>query len=383
MVKYDERGRIIRVTYLRCEDICNSDDEKFACIEIDFSNRGREKRKLYNEYGQSIYKNLGIDYIVYSFDDTGKLASKSFYDKNQRKVKDESGTAQYVYSYETNSEKAVNVFRLNAKGDTITTKDSIYMVRYRLIEDDYIGETEYIYKEDNNNERVTLIKAEYDENYNLNKVSFFDKNNNLVEDKSTGSAVREFKYDRNGNKIYLANYNKDMQLSDNKITGYAIQERFYNEYSALLKMVNRKSDKSMSQVFEYKVSGTPLRVSFLDSTSNYIINPDEGFAILQHIIDEKFDNILEVRFLDQNENLIEPEKYGYAIQKAIYDEQGYLAEERYLGTDMKPRFCKKRGFSRIVYRFNEKGNQLEPLKYDCEGNLIDNKQPVDSSNISG
>jgi len=315
-------------------------------------------------YGKSSYKR-------YVFDQFGNQAQTIFQKKNNK-------TKQYntiKYFKHDHSGNLIEVGVLDADGKITYSKHGIAKVKMKY---DFRGlaiETSYHVVDGSliNQVRKSFAKiyTTLDSEGNMIKQQYYDSNNELTIDKSTGCAVIEVFYDSSqlevGRKCY--GKNKELKLNSENVAEYRLirdgnKAKKIEHYDVEGKLTK---DKHGSAIIRSKFDsrGNRIEETYHD-VNDSLIEINESYAKETSILDSR-GNMIELSFWDKNEEVVL--KRGVAKYKWLYDDSGREIESSFFGMNNQPALVNGGGYHRKVTEYSREKGFIITEKYFSKENV--------------
>jgi len=180
---YDEKGKLIKVEYLKSGKLQNDPYFGVARIIIEYS-EGYEKRIFQDAKGKPKANSDGVYSIRLKLDENNNPISLFNYDKEGNLTEDKYGVAQYLWTLDKKGWRIKSI-RIDKDGERITDNNGYYELRWK-----------------------------YDGKGNIIERSNHGKDGQLLEGKD-GVAITRMKYDENGNTIEERYFGTDEALFNN------------------------------------------------------------------------------------------------------------------------------------------------------------------------
>jgi antitoxin component YwqK of YwqJK toxin-antitoxin module len=299
--EYDDRGKIIKESYFNENSVPEADtngvsmikylyDERNNLIQGDYFNTSGNKQPnsqgivgFRNSYDSRnnivealyIYENGDIAIDLYFYNNKNQLGERRYYDPGNETIINIPGDITIHWKYDVKG-NIISETYINENGELAANLHGV--AKYEYLYNDRNTKTEVLCYNINNqlvvveNDGVARIVFEYSNKNNLIKISFFDKDNFLI-DTPFGYAIEQYFYDDNSNRVKTLYFSKTKNLVKNHL-GFASIEMIYD--------LNRNT----------------VAVIFRDEYGYFVENED-GFAICNWVYDRN-GNVIESYGFDAN-----------------------------------------------------------------------------------
>ena len=290
---------------------------------------------------------------------------------------------RYEVSYNDDGYVTNELYYRDAWNTPISDKDGFYGKRYE-VDNNGVVTAEYGINYDGNveanREGIYKLQLNYDNNYNLIKEEFIDKNNNLIYiGNDYGYSYIERGYDKNGNLIKKSFFDENNQSIKSNYFGsaslvYNIDNRgnitnitSYDENNNLFLQppVYRSISYSMHNMI-YDDKGNVIEGSFYDNNTNKYIT-----ELKYHQYKIKYDNndnIIQESYYNQNNNLTATYNQ-YAIIKKEYNDNYNLIRESYYNINDEP-VSQIEEYHLIEYKYDNYNRIINKKYFDTNNKLI-------------
>ncbi len=352
---YDEKGNLLRVTYLDGEGRHTYDSNGSFGISLEYDGRGRVKAETaLDERGQPILTTLGIARLALEYDDHGNIALASFFDEKQRPTRRVGGIARMAWKYDEEGNRIEESY-LDAGGQPLRAQNGFARKQLRydprrdvVVEEAYFDERGHPAY---NDEGIARWRSEHDPGKRVEKLLYLDQAGEPMLS-LRGAAQKWARSDELGNVVeesYHGFQAEPVAIS----AGYATLATTYNE------------------------RGTPTRVSYFDPNGQPAwVRHDEkdqrGQTILEISgcagVEKTYDTrgyLSELTCLDDQGRPTRSAE-GHTTVKLHHDERGYRIGKSFLDADRNP-FAGPDGIARIRWRCDRFGNPIEETYFDPSG----------------
>lgn len=393
VTKYDSIDRIVFNAKYYFEHTLKFDEDTWGATKVEYPNDSTELQYNINAYNKLFNDTNGSAIIKSFFDKKGQTIKSEFFDKFKNYAKPKNGVVKNLYKYDDNGNEIESI-SLDSLGNYKSFQEDVAIVRWNYDDNNNKIKTTYFkndnelanaykeatynfytYNEDNKLiqrryfninmepimfddafktkfymnskgndtliefydindkliEGVSSIKYKYDKLDNVILESYFDNNNELINN-SNGVRVICYKYN-NKNSIVQEYYLDANNQITNNTSGYAYIERTLNENGEIItesffdKYKKPASGKNgfHKVVFEYNEADSTIKESRYDIHNNYKENKD-GIAVFE-FIRAKSGLIKQEKFYNKNGELTENSS-GNAIINYKYSLNGlyYLGQ---------------------------------------------------------
>ena len=295
-----------------------------------------------------------------------------------------NSTVRYKAEYNENGYITNELYYKDSWNTPISDKNGFYGKQYEVDESGVITAEYGINSNGNiipNKEGIYKIKYTYDDNYNLIKEEFTDKNDNLIYidgyDYGYSYIIRD--YDINGNLIKKSYFNENKQriLKDNYKPSYIVYNIDrrgnttniinYDENGKLFLDINYEQIQYHTCSMLYDNRGNIIETSFYNLSNDEYVSPISS-SKYKMIYDEN-NNIIEKSYYDKDNNLVNCFN-KYSILKMKYDSNYNLIEESYYNTNKEPTVYRNNNYHKIEYEYDDYNNLIEKRYFDIDGKLV-------------
>jgi len=249
-------------------------------------------------------------------------------------VKDCSGKVLYVKSY--NDKLNTMAFQYNDEHGTERTISNQTVSYERLLENN-----------NSNNGRISRWWIEYDEKGYTISIKYAGLDNSLVCDEN-GIYGRKFIRDKKGRITEIHYIGQDGKPQPTK-WGLGIKKFYYDNDDNWIKA-------------EYLTIDSKPAYDDYDGVSVFVMEYD------------KYGNVIYALHQAPDGTLMYPKKNSIAGTHHIYDNKGLEIRTEYLGTDKKPMFVAREGYSIIEREYDKNGYETKQMFFDPNG------KPTETSN---
>ena len=144
-------------------------------------------------------------------------------------------------------------------------------------------------------------------------------------------------------------------------------DSIHNSNGQLIKLIFENENNVFKQAYEtydYDEKGNLVRQTTFDKDGNLKAGYSD-IAIYEYDFDTN-NNEIEIRYIGEDKKPVQMEYTGPAIIKKKYDKKNRIIESRFLNG--KGKLIK--GFCRIEYDYDKKGNLSAEYHYDKKGKII-------------
>ena len=369
--EYDKRGNTTRTSFYKADGKtpCLS-NEGIAGWENTYDERGNWTERRFFDTKGGLVMSPAVHYarVVYTYDDNGNLSSERYYNAQGSLTSVDDGKAGNDYVCDkrgnvleeraigTNGGPAPGWATLKKKYDKYNnvTEIAVFDGKGAAVNGQGVHRYEYAYNSRNQQteerhygtdgspclhktELWASVKAEYDNRGNIVKRSYYGTDGKPCRIKEGWSSAT-YEYDAFGHPVKQCFFGTDGKPSNPK-------------------------DMVPVGLAKYDKWGNLVYIAAQDGKGNYIVNPNEGYAICRSEFDNKA-NMLEQSYYDVNDKPMKG-KDGYHKVKYKYDDAGNRTEEAYYGTDGKPMMVN--GVHMEKYTYDEHGNNTVFALYGTNG----------------
>jgi hypothetical protein len=279
-----------------------------------------------------------------TFDYTGLVTTRLFFNNNEQAVKDATGAYGLHYDYNDQG-LIIRLQYIGIDGDSISI-NGVHTRAYTRDEYGNIAAKSWLDKHNKrilNKEGYARTTTTYDSHGNLIEKTYFDSDNHITVHKD-GFSRATARYDTQGNQI-------EQQFLDEN--GNPILHKW-----GFARVALTYDDRGNAIEWRYFNAGNQPTLR-----NNRFSRIRFAYDALGNKIGEQYFGLNNTPILHQN---------GYARYTAKYDTQGNRLEETYFGIDDKPTLS-KRGYARIRSIYDHKNNQIQRNYFGTNGEPILNQ----------
>jgi hypothetical protein len=337
--RVDTAGNLAQLSFSGADGKLCYNNNGLSSIRFHYSSKGYLIGEEYRDLqGHPCFSRYGYAITKMKRDESGNESEHSVYDNKNLPINGLSGAFMYKVDHdEKNRPVKLAYFSKNGKPCVNLEGYSVVALKYdehnRIIEGTYYDVNG---KRCLSNEDCSMISCTWDDNGNIISRAYYDSY-----DKPCLNRGMFFKfineYDTRGNLISTRYFNADGKPSPT-VKGISKEVFEYNSVGNLIKSsswdvegkpFDGESDVSAT-TFDYDDFGRNIRKKYWDKSGHF------------HIAS------------------------NYAIWEATFSQRGLLTEERFCDTNGKP-VNKFDGVSRIRYKYDELGNEIEREHFDSKG----------------
>ena len=373
----EKRGVLKRVKRVNSYGILKDDENNFNISvwipEIDIN--GNIKRVICKNHNNKIV-------LIREYSPDLKIISlKNAF--NLPFITDGSSIIRYKAEYNENGYVTNELYYRDYWNTPVANRDGFYGKNYEVDSNGMVI-SEYGINYDGNVEvnkyGIFKLKFEYDDNYNIIKEEFFDKNNKLIYiGNNYGYSYIEKKYDENGNLIKKSFFNENKQSILSNYFGSASLVYNVDKKGNVTNIISFDENNNLFltpyiidnfisyciENMKYDKRGNLVEGSFYDVNTNKYITGE-----IYHKYKRKYDNnnnLIEESFYDQNDHPIICDD-NYAVYKRKYDNNYNLIEESYYDINGRPTI-QEESYHMVRYKYNQY-NQITNKKYYGTNNKL-------------
>lgn len=360
LIEYDKNGFISKIQFVGLGNNKTCDQNGIYGASYDVDGKGRITEVHYigiDGKAQSTKWGLGKKRFYYDSNDNFVKAEYQTID-GKPATDDANGVFVYVFKYNENGNLEYSLHQdadgnpmipqisKEEEGKVITYKMNNFAGFHRIYDEHgfvireeclgvdnmpmFVPNTGYAYEED-----------EYDANGYPIKVSYFDANGNLVDNRA-GIASITLRNDANGNPLETWYFNQSGDTCHIRMYGFA------------------------GRVCEFDSIGNLLKEVFYDTGSKPCLSA-EGFAGRIYNYDDRY-LVTNITYLGAN---LQPSanSHGVICQHFDYDSRGNQTKMSFYGKDGQTLKMSNDGFAESRIEYDDKGNPIEYTYYDTRGKL--------------
>ena len=405
--EYDDKHLVTSVMYLGKDLKPTLNKNNVSLIRLEYDKRGNNTRlAFYGKDGKSMCLNReGTAGWNDSYDDNGNHLERSFFDtKGNPQMPDGIHYAKVKYTYDDNgnlrSERYYNLQGNLTPVNGIAGTEYICDKRGNFIEEKAIG---------TNGELAfgkLIVRRKFDKFDNITEQSLYDNKGAALNSENVHRY--EYLYNSRNQEIEERHYGKDGDLILSKPNNWAILKQEYDDKGNIVKRSYLGVDKKpckidegwSSATYEYDQFGNIIKQCFFgidgkptdpkemvpvgiakydkwgnmilvaaqDGKGNYILRPNDNWAINRMEYDNR-DNMLSTSYFDTKDKATLNSE-GYHKQITKYDEQDRKIEVAYYGTDGKPILVNN--YHKETYKYAEHSNNvIEQALFGKNGKPVD------------
>jgi hypothetical protein len=313
-VKYDNIGRMISIEYLVRGKLSDNSVLKSSQIRFEYK-QNTEKRRFLDKLGNPMMNRDGVYCTLFTKNNKNWPLYFVNLNRNDSLMLDKNSVAQYKFELDKNG-YIVRETYLNRNLDRISDSHGFYYITYKRKADDIA---------------------------NYLELSFYDKNDKLIEGKG-GFAISYSKYDKLTNKFLEGKY----YGSDRKI--------------------KKAKDSGALVRYKYNKIGCCIEQAYF-GIDGKLTNTTDSVSIVQQKFD-KLGRIIEFRFYGTDQKLLEVKSYGYAMAGYQYDSSGNVSKLSYYNKDGHLKNSKKET-AIYIYKYDTKNRKTDETRYDWNNKLIE------------
>lgn len=318
----------------------------------------------------------GLGIKTFEYDDNDNWTKSEYLTIDRKPALDDTdGVSVYVMEYDDNGNPTY-LMHQDADGNLMYPKKyNVAGVHYSYDDRGFITKEEYL---DVDRKPmfvpatgIAIIHNQYDENGYRNAVSFYAPDDTPVENNS-GFASISYVNDKNGNNLESWSYGINNELTEGEI-GYAGIKFEYDTVGNVIKEVKYGPDRQVclsdgtaGTIFEYndknlRIKQTNLGLDLQPASDN------DGIVNMTMEYDKR-GNLTKYSFYNTDGSTLVMAN-GFAGKNLVYDEHGNIIEENFFDDKGNPISSPQIGYAKVVYGYDENGNQNKIRYYNAAGNL--------------
>ncbi len=257
--KYNKKGKLTRITYLKNGKPAIDNYIGVAKIKIRYNKEGTQFRHYYNQKNKPITDKInGVYATSVIYDSLRSIISMKCYDENLKFMKDKYNITNYVIKLDANN-NIESLAYCDERGKILNT--DVYRVKYDYYQDD--NSVDQYFSDHQGNilavsDNIIKVKKVYNDKGNLIEERYLDKNGELVEASLSEIAVTKWEFDKNGNLLEESVYGADMKLKEDAVLqiaktkwrydakGNVLEEKYYG-------LDNKLTDKNNHELFRHAI----------------------------------------------------------------------------------------------------------------------------------
>ncbi len=374
-LEYDKRGNNTRLAFYEPDgkSMCLSSEGTAGWNDYYDDNGNHLERSFFDTKGQShVPSALHYAKVKYTYDDNGNLKSKKFYNlQGNLTLVDGTAGTEYVCDKRgnvledkpigINGELAFNKLISRYKYDKFdnVTEQSLYNNSGAALNSHNVHRYEYIY-----NSRNQLVEERH-----------YGKDGNLIILKPSNWAIQKNEYNDRGDIIKRSYYGidkKPCKIDEGWSSATYEHDPFGNIVKQCFFGVDGKPTDPQEMVpvgiAKYDKWGHMIYVAAQDGKGNFILRPNDKWAISRMEYDNRDNKISESYFDEKDQPTLSSEGYHKCIVK--YDKQDRRIEVAYFGTDGKPILVNN--YHKETYKYAENSdNVIEQALFGTTGKPVE------------